>query len=68
MDRYEKVITKTKRWMGAESVVWLVFFVFLLDGINPLDLFIVVVTSIHLIYGYLKINRLRNKQALESLY
>lgn len=67
MNRYEKAITRTKRWMGAEAVVWLVFFVLLLDGINPLDLFIVVVTSIQLIYGYFKINRLRNKQALESL-
>lgn len=60
---YEKHINRTKRWMGAEFVVGIVFLIFLfVDGVDPLSLFIVIVTGFQLLYGVWKIKRLRNKE------
>lgn len=68
MDDYEKEISKAKRWMGAEAITGLCFLVFMfVDGVDPLSMAIVLITSVQLLYGFWKINRLRNKQAMESV-
>ena len=65
---YEKDISRTKRWMGAEFITGLCFLVFMLvDGFDPLSMAIVLITSVQLIYGFWKISRLRNKKAMESV-
>lgn len=67
MDAFDKDISKSKRWMGAEFITGLCFAIFMIvDGFDPLSMAIVLITGFQLLYGVWKIERLRYKKAMES--
>ena len=49
MDAFDKEISKSKRWIGAEFITGLCFAIFMIvDGFDPLSMDIVVITSFQL--------------------